>query len=153
MPRAEPLERHVERDARAAAKRFEHPPRHGKLQIGPQFEHAFGQRQLGITQEHRGIRADLHTETFARLAPAERAVERKAVRRQWLKAAAALAASQMLAVNDRLPLRLRNIFLRASDMHDALAQSECVLDRAGNARAIFSLRHDAVDDNLDLVLA
>src|SRR5262245_32160054 len=149
----EPLEGHVERNAGAATERCEHRSGHRMREIGPQVEDAVGKRQLGIAEESRRVGANLHTKPFARLAPTERAVERKAVGRKRLEAAATLAAGEMLAVDDRFPALFRHAVLRAGDVHDSFPQRQRILDRAGDSGASFGLDNDAVDHDLDLVFA
>ena len=60
---------------------------------------ALGQRELGIAEQSRRVRARLHAETFAGRAPAQGAVEGEIVRRQRLEASPALLAGEVLAVN------------------------------------------------------
>src|SRR4029453_9305297 len=75
------------------------------------------------------------------------------MRRQWLEAAAALTAGEVLAVDDRFPAVLGHVLLHAGDVHDAFAEGERVFDGAGDSRSGVSLDNHAVDDDLNLVLA
>ena len=89
------IERHVERHAACAPT----APRasssnSGVLGRGHKPTAPLGQRQLRIAQQGRRIRAGLRAQAFARRAPAERAVERKTVRRERLEAAAALSQAK-----------------------------------------------------------
>ena len=106
MTAAELVERHVERDVRAARKRFEHRGEHPVVGLRPQGHRALGKRELRIAQQSGGVRARLGSQSLAGRAPSQRAVEREVVRRERLEAPPATVADEMLAVRFGRPLRL-----------------------------------------------
>jgi hypothetical protein len=57
----EALEGHIEWDFRAPAERLQHRPGQRLLQVGPQFERAFGQGQLRIAQQCQRVGPNLRT--------------------------------------------------------------------------------------------
>src|SRR5690606_11650840 len=97
--RVELIERHVGGDAGVRRKGREHGLEQRRTKRGPKADGALSKRKLGIAEQGGRIGAGLRPQAFARSAPAERAVEREAVRCQPLEAAAALVAGVMLAVN------------------------------------------------------
>ena len=151
---AELLERHVERHAGVGRKRREHrgeqraARRSGHKPTAPSASVSFGSRSRAA-----GFAPVCVPKPFARRAPAERTVERKAVRRERLEAAAATVAGEMLAVNLGPPVRLGHVVGRIGDVQHALAQRQRVLDAAGDARAGVGPNDDAVDHHFDQVLA
>src|SRR5207244_4190872 len=102
---------------------------------------------------HRGIGALLCTEALANRAPPQRAVEREMVRIERLEAAAAAVAGEVLAVAIDAPGCLVARVVHVGDMHHPAAQLQGSLHRVGEAATLSLADDEAIDDDLDLVLA
>src|SRR4051812_541774 len=107
MANVELVKWHIERDAGMGGQSGKHRTGKRVVQGGPQVERSPGQGSRRIANQHREICALFAAQAFARWAPPEPAIKGKAVRREGLKTAAALVASEVLTVNLRLPFALR----------------------------------------------
>ena len=153
VTRPQLVERAVQRHARAGRQAVQHRPGHAVLERRPQGDGAVGQRPLGVAEQRRGVRADLHSQPLARLAPAQGTVEGKAVRRQRLKTASAAFAGQVLAVRADRPTGLGHVVQDLCDADHTFAQRQRILDAVGNPRPGVGADDDPIDDDFDVVLA
>ena len=148
LARRQVLPRLVERDAELA--------RHGRRDvrgpalvapgpIPPRLDGAVADRQVAV--RHDEVRVDLHAraEAVAVDAHADRAVERKRLRRQLGQADAAVGAGARLAVGALARLTLDR------DQDRATADLHRRLDRVGQAGPLARVDADAVDHDLDRV--
>ena len=154
LGRLEPLERHVERHLDLLRPRLDHPGERVCSSPGSATRRSpLCERALGIGNQGRQIGSLLGSQALARRAPAERTVERETVRRELFEAAAALMAGEMQAVAVDNPFFFGDRIVDAGDEDRPAAQIEGRLDRAGDSRAGLGIDGDAVDDDLDGVLA
>ena len=72
--------------------------------------------------------------------------------RKWLETAAAIAASQMLAMRDNGPTRLGDIVAGTGNLQNAFAERQRLFDTLGDPRAGLLLYGDAIDNDGDIVL-
>ena len=153
LARREVVVRHVDRHAGVRGEGRQHQLRNGQAHIGPDQQRAFFEREVRVAQQCGRVRADLRAETFARRAPAERAVEREIVRIERVEAAAAFFAGQVLAVNADGPARLGDVVVwdgrRGPRLCPGRVRFRCCRRCASGHRA----GRDAVDDHFDRVLA
>ena len=80
-----------------------------------------------LAHQDGGIGSLLRANPFARLAPAERTVERKVMRVQRLEAQVAPLARQVLRVLLDLPFCFVLVGVDVADVHDAAAEVQCLL--------------------------
>ena len=153
-PAVEVVKRGIEIDCLRLAERLDHPGKQGsRIEIGPDGDGPIAQAQAAIGDEHGRIGALLDAQPLADRAPAQRAIERKMVRRHLVEAPAAAVANAVLAVAVDRPLRLARLVAGPGDMNDALSQVECRSDRVGQPRPGRPPHDRPVDHHLDLVLA
>ena len=146
------IERHVGRQAGVSGEGFEHGGKQGLFDAGPGEDGTFGDRHLGTSHQGCRVGADFRTEAFARMAPADRAVERKMMGRQGLEASAAIAADQMLAVDFGFPPFFWHVGQHGDNMQHATAEGECVFDAVGEPAAGVLAERNAVDNDFKILL-
>ncbi len=152
MLRAELIVGHVGRDTGSTTEGRQHPPKEPAVGPRPKIDRPTGQRALRIVQQRGRMGPDLGTQPFARRAPAERAVERKMMRRKRLEAPTATVAGKVLAMGIDRPLRLGSIGARVGHAEHAPAQRQGVLDAVGDARPGVAANDHAIDHHLDRVM-
>ena len=124
-----------------------------RREIRPDGDGALAQAQSSVGHQHCRVGTLLHAQPLADRAPAQRTVERKMMRRQLVKAAAAAIAHAMLAEALDNPARLARFVSHPGDVNDSFAEVERRLDRVRQPRPRRAAHHRAVNHDFDLVLA
>ena len=119
----------------------------------PRGDGAVVQRQVGVGDDQLGVDLERRAEAVARRAGAVRRVEREVARRRLLEAAPVDGAHEVLAERQQVVVA-RRLALAPDDLHlgDAVGQLERRLQRVGEPALDALAHHEAVDDDLDLVL-
>src|SRR6476646_4589473 len=101
------------------------------------------------------IGSDLRSQPFTLAAPAERAVEREAVRGERLETATTAVAGEVLAVRFDWPAQFRHAIDRKYNAKHTLAQRKAGFHAASDSAAAVGVAMDAhaIDDDFHVVLA
>ena len=150
---AEPLERHVQRNAGVGRNAESIAANSSVPTFGHKATAPSASESLGSCKQGRGVRAGLRAQPLASRAPTQRTVEREAVRSKLLEAAAAAIAGIVLAVDFGAPARLGHVGIRVCHVHDTLAERQRVFHRVGDAAASIGTHVDPIDHNFDQMLA
>ena len=171
VPRVHLLERLVGGDPRLPAERVQKTGGLRRAGFGPEVERPLAQRAFRLLDHMALAHADFGAEPLAVGAPAERAVERKVVRRQAFEAPPAFGAGEMLAERDFVfAVLLRKAVGQADEAEFAAAEIERGLDAPRQAASdaaeplvggiaprerpgVAGRQDDAVGDHLDLMAA